>query len=90
MGTLKELEEHLGNRQVALARELTKHYEEVWRGSIKSPRRIQNRQPKQEFVLVIEGLSQEESRGKEEDGQVLQYQSTLIIIWNKAIVKRMQ
>ncbi|HHT50490.1 MAG TPA: 16S rRNA (cytidine(1402)-2'-O)-methyltransferase [Eubacteriaceae bacterium] len=61
VGTLKELEEHLGNRQVALARELTKHYEEVWRGSIKKAlEEFQNRQPKGEFVLVIEGLSQEE------------------------------
>ncbi len=61
VGTLKELEKYLGDRQVALARELTKHYEEVWRGSIGDGiNEFQNRLPKGEFVLIIEGLSPEE------------------------------
>ena len=43
--TLKELRETLGNRQLTLCRELTKKYEE---------------EPRGEYVLVIEGKSQEE------------------------------
>ena len=47
--------------QLEIENEISKHYEEVWRGSIKKAlEEFQNRQPKGEFVLVIEGLSQEE------------------------------
>lgn len=61
VATLKELQKFLGQRKIALARELTKHYEEVWRGTFEGAiEEFESRQAKGEFVLVIEGLSQEE------------------------------
>lgn len=66
VGTLKELKKHLGSRKVALARELTKQYEEIWRGTIENAiEEFESRQPKGEFVLVIEGLSLEQLRQEE-------------------------
>ena len=60
VGTLKELQKSLGQRRIVLGRELTKRYEEVWRGSFEEAiQEFENRQPKGEFVLIIEGLSQE-------------------------------
>ncbi len=64
--TLKELKKHLGSRKVALARELTKQYEEIWRGTIETAiEEFQSRHSKGEFVLVIEGLSLEQLKQKE-------------------------
>jgi 16S rRNA (cytidine1402-2'-O)-methyltransferase len=45
----------LGNRRVAVARELTKLHEEIWRGSLSAA--IEHfAEPRGEFTLVIEGL----------------------------------
>lgn len=66
VNTLKELKKCLGSRKVALARELTKRYEEIWRGTIeKAIEEFESRQPKGEFVLVIEGLSPEQLKQEE-------------------------
>lgn len=58
--TLKVVYDLLGNRQIALCRELTKKHEEIIRGSLEG---ILNTQLtlKGEFVLVIEGFNQEEN-----------------------------
>ena len=55
---LAELEEQWGGRRVAVARELTKRFEEVLRGTAGSVRDvIESRgKPKGEFVVVVEGL----------------------------------
>ncbi len=51
---LEDLRLVLGDRRIALARELTKVHEEIWRGTISAA--IQNfKQPRGEFVLVVEG-----------------------------------
>lgn len=78
VGTLKELQKNLGQRQIALGRELTKHFEEIWRGTFEEAiEEFQNRQPRGEFVLVIEGLSQEdiiqENKEKWEHFTILQH-----------------
>jgi 16S rRNA (cytidine1402-2'-O)-methyltransferase len=47
-----------GDRQVALARELTKLHEEVWRGRLdEAVGWVGDHEPKGEFVLVVEGAA---------------------------------
>lgn len=54
--TLKDIYNAWGDRKIALARELTKRYEEVIRCSLfEAMERYQNETPKGEFVLIIEG-----------------------------------
>ncbi|MDZ7374252.1 MAG: 16S rRNA (cytidine(1402)-2'-O)-methyltransferase [candidate division KSB1 bacterium] len=54
--TLTDLLAHLGNRQAALVRELTKVHEEVWRGSLAELlERSRREPPRGELVLVVEG-----------------------------------
>lgn len=53
---LVDLENGLGNRQVAVARELTKIHEQVFRGTIQQAREyFEQNEPRGEFTLVIEG-----------------------------------
>lgn len=61
--TVNDLEEALGSsRLMALARELTKDYEEVRRGTISEIREsVVNNPPRGEIVLVIAGASEEEA-----------------------------
>ena len=56
--TLKDALEVLGERQVAVCRELTKIYEEIFRGTL-SQAIVHFTQPRGEFTLVIEGTKQE-------------------------------
>jgi len=55
--TLQDLAEHLGgNRELTLARELTKLHEELWRGTLSEAiARYTSRDPQGEFTLVIGG-----------------------------------
>ncbi|AHB13092.1 16S rRNA (cytidine(1402)-2'-O)-methyltransferase [Dehalococcoides mccartyi] len=53
-GCLLDIKEILGDREIALCRELTKIYEEIFRGSI-SQAISHFDQPRGEFVLVVEG-----------------------------------
>lgn len=58
--TLKELKEFLGNRRLAIVRELTKIYEEVLHFTLEeSIEYYSKNSPKGEFVLVIEGGKKE-------------------------------
>lgn len=53
--------EVLGDRDIALCRELTKKYEEVFRGSVKEAiDKYNEEEPKGEFVVIIQGNSKEE------------------------------
>lgn len=55
---LEDLQRVLGNRRVALARELTKRYEEVFRGTIADAlAHLRARPPRGEFTLVVEGTT---------------------------------
>ena len=59
--TLKALRETLGNRQLTLCRELTKKYEEADKTTIdQAIEKYNEKEPRGEYVLVIEGKSQEE------------------------------
>jgi len=47
-----------GERRVAVTRELTKRFEEVWRGTLDGARRhLDSREPQGEYALVIEGAT---------------------------------
>jgi len=58
--TLKDLCQHLGeDRLVAVVREITKIYEEVWRGSLKRAVEHYGSPTKGEVVIVVEGSNYE-------------------------------
>ncbi|RCW63066.1 16S rRNA (cytidine(1402)-2'-O)-methyltransferase [Saliterribacillus persicus] len=58
--TLEFLHEHLGNRNVSIARELTKRYEEYIRGELAEVVEwARERTLKGEFCIVVEGLDEE-------------------------------
>jgi 16S rRNA (cytidine1402-2'-O)-methyltransferase len=59
----------LGDRRIAVARELTKLHEEVWRGTISAATQ-HFREPRGEFVLVLEGKKRSEVT-KWTEGQLL-------------------
>ena len=56
--SLKDIEELLGDRKIAVCRELTKLHEEVFRGTV-SQAAAHFARPKGEFTLVIEGCKAE-------------------------------
>jgi 16S rRNA (cytidine1402-2'-O)-methyltransferase len=59
LSSLNDMAQVLGNRRIAIVRELTKIHEEVFRGSI-SEAVDHFRQPRGEFTLVIEGEKEAE------------------------------
>ncbi len=65
--TLKSLEEALGDRRVTLCRELTKKFETVFPTTLREALSFyETREPRGEYVLVIEGRSRKE---KEQEQQ---------------------
>lgn len=61
--TLEALHTVLGNRAIALCRELTKLYEEVWRGDVAGAlAHIAETPPRGEYTLVIAGAPQDAVR----------------------------
>ena len=58
---LADLEASLGDRQVAVARELTKVHEEIWRGAISEARlHFTENEPRGEFTLVVAGKTRDD------------------------------
>ena len=67
--TLEFLQETFGDRRIAVCRELTKLYQEIYRGTIKEAvLYFIEKKPRGEFVLVLEGKKLEEI--KEEQREV--------------------
>ena len=63
--TLSDLYEVLGDRKIALCRELTKKHEEIQRTTISSAiAYYEENSPRGEYVLVIEGKSREEKEAE--------------------------
>ena len=61
LSALKDLETALGDRQISIARELTKVHEEIWRGSISAGAEyFTQNEPRGEFTLVIAGQRTDE------------------------------
>ncbi len=68
LSTLKVLEFTLGERQISIARELTKFHEEIWRGSVHAAQaHFLQTKPRGEFTLVVEGRSKYEKQKWAED-----------------------
>jgi len=68
LAALKDLELLLGDRQIAIARELTKLHEEIWRGSLSAAQAyFTHNQPRGEFTLVVAGKSNFEKQVWTED-----------------------
>lgn len=66
MDTLKDMLEVLGNRNISVAREITKVYEEVFRGNLEETiNKFSNSPVRGEFVIIVEG-----SKEKEESIQI--------------------
>lgn len=66
--TLSELYDNLGDRKIALCRELTKKFEEVKRMSLSGAVEYYGKnEPKGEYVLILEGKSQQESEEEERE-----------------------
>jgi 16S rRNA (cytidine1402-2'-O)-methyltransferase len=63
---LGDLEAMLGDRPVVVARELTKQYEEIWRGTLsRAQAHFEAFPPRGEFTLVVRGASPNQARWDE-------------------------
>jgi 16S rRNA (cytidine1402-2'-O)-methyltransferase len=59
--SLEDIQSTLGNRRICVAREMTKLYEEFWRGDVNGAiEYFKAKEPRGEFTLVIEGKKKEE------------------------------
>ena len=64
--TLLDMYEFLGDRKIAIVRELTKIHEEVIRTTLKEAQSLyEEKSPRGEYVLVIEGASEAEESNEE-------------------------
>jgi len=67
ISALNDLHQMLGNRQVAIARELTKIHEEVFRGALdEALLHFQQKPPRGEFTLVVAGFLPTQENWSEE------------------------
>jgi 16S rRNA (cytidine1402-2'-O)-methyltransferase len=58
--TLTDLQTYFGNRNVVVARELTKKFEEIVRGPIQSVlSELAKKEPRGEYVVILEGASKQ-------------------------------
>jgi 16S rRNA (cytidine1402-2'-O)-methyltransferase len=61
MSALEDVQAVLGSRQIAVARELTKLHEEIYRGSLEEARQhFAGQEPRGEFTLVVSGYREEQ------------------------------
>ena len=59
VGALIDLRQTLGNRKIVICRELTKRYEDIWRGDIDAALvHAQEKAPRGEYTLVIDGAKE--------------------------------
>jgi len=66
--TLSALCETLGDRPVALCRELTKLHEEIWRGTLaEAIELLESQEPRGEYTLVIGGRPKDAEKWSEDD-----------------------
>ncbi len=71
IATLQDINMTMGARKIAVCRELTKLYEEIFRGSISES--IEHfTEPRGEITLVIEGAAASESAPATDDASILE------------------
>lgn len=90
VSTLETLLEYLGNRNIAVCRELTKLHEEIKRGKIDELiDYFKNTAPRGEFVLVIEGKQQEHiDRENKEKWENLSIKDHILNVMESGISKK--
>lgn len=88
--TLEYLREKLGNRRIAICRELTKMHEQVYRGTIEEGiAYFEINRPRGEFVLVLEGKTDKEIQSEKESLWIdLSIEEHLIKVINEGIDKK--
>lgn len=69
LGALRDV---LGDRQLTLARELTKRYEEYIRGSVTEALEWAGEEVRGEFVIIVEGSTEERPAEEEQEADPLQ------------------
>jgi 16S rRNA (cytidine1402-2'-O)-methyltransferase len=75
---LADLGSSLGDRQIAVSRELTKVYEEIWRGTIGAARQyFSTHAPRGEFTLVVAGKTKKQVEKWNEDKVMIAIKSGL-------------
>jgi len=58
LDTLKAINQQMGNRRIAIAREITKLFEEIFRGTVEEAlARFEAEKPRGEIVIIIEGAA---------------------------------
>ena len=68
--TLQDLTEAMGDRRAVLARELTKKFEEMRRGTVRELLEgVRNVPPRGEIVLVIEGCDRRQAGAQTDEGE---------------------
>ncbi|MFN8673572.1 MAG: 16S rRNA (cytidine(1402)-2'-O)-methyltransferase [Candidatus Sericytochromatia bacterium] len=68
LNTLKELLEKIADLEICLARELTKKYEEFWRGNVSEAiNYFSEKEIKGEFCIVLNAYKKEEESGETQD-----------------------
>lgn len=88
--SLAYLNKNLGNRDIAVCRELTKLHEEIYRGKIEDAYNWFNEnRPRGEFVLVISGKSDSEIKAEKEEAlSGISIEEHLINLINSGIEKK--
>lgn len=84
------LKSNLGNRDIAVCRELTKLHEEIYRGNIEEAYNWFNEnRPRGEFVLVISGKTDSEIKAEKEEALIgISVEQHLINLINSGIEKK--
>jgi 16S rRNA (cytidine1402-2'-O)-methyltransferase len=88
--TLEDFYEYFGDRKLAICRELTKRHEEIIRTTLSEAVNIyKERDPKGEFVIVLEGKSQEElNKEKQEQLEGISIEDHIRMYMEKGMDKK--
>ena len=90
LDTLSFLKNSLGNRSIAVCRELTKLHEDIFRGTLEDAyNNFLENKPRGEFVLVLAGKSESEIKAElEEEFSALTVEEHLKDLINKGMDKK--